>query len=199
MLDSVMDWAAANPKHAELAMATTIVVVANFLAQAIVKMKKSGQSWLSWDFLAILRMASWCIISTPIVSIWLQTLTRTFGEGADALTVGVKLVVDQFLFGPAMLSGFFLYSGIFDSVTKLTDCITPAFGKIRNDLLPAQRAGWAVWIPTAILNFSVVPDHLKILWINFVGLFWNIGFALMLSEMEDSEEGDARKTKAKLS
>mmetsp|Transcript_62933 Transcript_62933/g.148175 ORF Transcript_62933/g.148175 Transcript_62933/m.148175 type:complete len:211 (+) Transcript_62933:37-669(+) len=192
-LDVAIEWASANPKDAELALATFIVVLANFLAQIIVKVKKGGESWVSWDLFAILRMASWTVISTPIVGLWLQTLANTFGSAADVPTVASKLVVDQFLFGPALLSCFLLYSGLFDSVTRFSNQVSPAIEKIRCDLFKMQRAGWAVWIPVAILNFSVIPDQFKIIFLNVIGLFWNIGFALM---MMDDGEAKSRTAKA---
>ncbi|KAJ7359762.1 hypothetical protein DFH08DRAFT_416647 [Mycena albidolilacea] len=105
------------------------------------------------------------------------------------------------MFGPAMTKWYQLLNRIqFQTPTKaivyrvwLDQCVlTPGavivfFGSMAllegkpNDIVPRIGAGyvptllrnWAVFVPTQIINFWLVPPHLRFVVVSVVSLFWN--------------------------
>jgi len=46
--------------------------------------------------------------------------------------------------------------------------------KLVKEYWATQKASWAIWPAVQLVNFAVIPGQLRILFINFVGFFWNI-------------------------
>lgn len=103
----------------------------------------------------------------PLVTKWFQFLNRLqFATPTKAVMYRVYL--DQFVFTPAVV-GFFFGSmtflegkGVADATERISEAYVPTL--IRN---------WGVFIPTQIINFAVVPHHLRFVVVGVVSLFWN--------------------------
>jgi len=48
-----------------------------------------------------------------------------------------------------------------------------AANKISHAYVPTLLRNWAVYIPTQVINFSIVPSHLRFVFVGVVSLFWN--------------------------
>jgi len=48
-----------------------------------------------------------------------------------------------------------------------------AADRISHAYVPTLLRNWAVYIPTQLINFSVVPPHLRFVFVGVVSLFWN--------------------------
>jgi len=55
----------------------------------------------------------------------------------------------------------------------LPDGLGGAADRISNGYVPTLLRAWAVYIPTQFINFSLVPPHLRFVFVNVVSLFWN--------------------------
>mmetsp|Transcript_1 Transcript_1/g.5 ORF Transcript_1/g.5 Transcript_1/m.5 type:complete len:128 (+) Transcript_1:525-908(+) len=96
--------------------------------------------------------------------------------------VATKLFIDQclwtpFIFLPVFFGGMVLMEG------KGVDA---ALGKIRQALVPSLKANWKVWVPANIVNYSVVPVDLKVLFINAVSLGFTVYLSLVANRGKDS-------------
>jgi len=48
-----------------------------------------------------------------------------------------------------------------------------AADRISHAYVPTLLRNWAVYIPTQVINFAVVPPHLRFVFVGVVSLFWN--------------------------
>lgn len=49
------------------------------------------------------------------------------------------------------------------------------------------KALWAVWVPSQLINFSVVPLHLRVPFVAFVSFTWCVILSLMRGDLEPSK------------
>lgn len=98
-----------------------------------------------------------------------------FGQGTDFTTVISKVLFDSLIITPLLClpvayvvkSVIFQYS-FKEAMSRYVDDVT------NNGLLVKY---WSLWSPVQCLTFSVVPQHLRIVWIAFISFFWLIIFS----------------------
>lgn len=98
-----------------------------------------------------------------------------FGQGTDLTTVISKVLFDSLCITPFLCipvayvvkSVIFQYS-FGEAMSRYKDDVT------NNGLLVKY---WSLWSPVQCLTFSVVPQHLRIVWIAFISFFWLIIFS----------------------
>ncbi|PCH32961.1 hypothetical protein WOLCODRAFT_134826 [Wolfiporia cocos MD-104 SS10] len=103
----------------------------------------------------------------PILAKWLGFLNRLqFSTPRKAIMY--KVYLDQGLFTPAVV-GFF-----FTSMTLMEGKgIADVQDRISSSYAPTLLRNWCVFIPTQVINFAIVPPHLRFFTIGIVSLFWN--------------------------
>ena len=71
--------------------------------------------------------------------------------------------------------------------------------KIERELLTTVKSSATVWIPINVINFAVVPPHLRPFGLSFFSVFWNCYLSLVqhrdlplpeYSEGGEEEEGE---------
>ncbi|KAJ8521984.1 hypothetical protein ONZ45_g1410 [Pleurotus djamor] len=78
-----------------------------------------------------------------------------------------RVWLDQAILTPASVPFFFGAMSILEG--KAHDAIP----RIRSAYIPTLLRNWAVFLPTQIINFAIVPPHLRFFVVSVVGLFWN--------------------------
>ncbi|XP_014250868.1 mpv17-like protein 2 [Cimex lectularius] len=80
-----------------------------------------------------------------------------------------KVVVDQIVFSPVMLTAFFLTLGVLEKSSWKT---------IRNELVEKGKilymAEWVVWPPAQVINFYLLPTKYRVLYDNTISLGYDI-------------------------
>jgi len=78
-----------------------------------------------------------------------------------------KLLVDQLLYAPLILSLFFIVMNILN--------MTPFNIKrqIKRDLLNTLKSNWKIWPVAQFINFYFVPVQLRVLFGNVIAFGWN--------------------------
>ncbi|KAJ2914847.1 hypothetical protein MD484_g5566, partial [Candolleomyces efflorescens] len=77
------------------------------------------------------------------------------------------IYLDQAVLTPAGV--LFFYA----SMSTLEGKWEKAYERIEEAYVPTLVRNWLVFIPTQIVNFSVVPPHLRMVTVGVVSLFWN--------------------------
>ena len=76
------------------------------------------------------------------------------------LTLAMKLLVDQLLFGPFLFSSFLIFIGYFDSVTsnhKFADTFVNFF----KNVLQGHLAGMSYWLPVGQISASAPAQQTR--------------------------------------
>lgn len=109
---------------------------------------------------------------------------KLFGTGHDLVTVLSKTFFDNFISGPLLcLPLAYSIKGLIMK-TSLRESLKRCWYEVRYNGLLFKY--WSVWIPAQCLTFSVIPDHLRVLFIAGVAFFWLI-FLSMVTCKEDAE------------
>ncbi|KAI0743167.1 hypothetical protein C8Q80DRAFT_1193214 [Daedaleopsis nitida] len=120
------------------------------------------------DFMRTARIAFYGgAIFGPVLTKWLQFLNK-LQFASPTRAVAYKVYLDQFVFTPGVVAMFF------GSLTLLEGkSVNDAKERISEAYVPTLIRNWGVFIPTQIVNFALVPQHLRFVTIGVVSLFWN--------------------------
>lgn len=99
---------------------------------------------------------------------WYKFMERKL-PGYAATTVCQKVAVDQLCFAPCFV--FVLVSLVSYSNGMNTDQV---IDKLRTSYTDIITNNWKVWPCVQLCNFYLVPAHLRMTTVQFVGLLWNI-------------------------
>ncbi|KAI0085863.1 hypothetical protein BDY19DRAFT_963288 [Irpex rosettiformis] len=115
----------------------------------------------------------------PGVTVWFQFLNRLKFSTPVKGTI-YRVYLDQFMFTPCVV-GFY-----FGSMTLMEGKgITEAQARIEKQYVPTLLRNWGVFIPTQLINFAIVPHHLRVLVVGVVSLFWNTYLSIANAEAKE--------------
>ncbi|TFK35307.1 hypothetical protein BDQ12DRAFT_655678 [Crucibulum laeve] len=102
----------------------------------------------------------------PAMTYWYAFLNKLkFASPTKALIYRVWL--DQAILTPGAVAAFYTSMAVLEGKPK------EAWPRIQNAYVPTLVRNWGVFIPTQIINFSLVPPHLRLVVVSIVSLFWN--------------------------
>ncbi|GMH33736.1 hypothetical protein BSKO_01570 [Bryopsis sp. KO-2023] len=102
----------------------------------------------------------------PTLHTWYGVLTRIFTAPGAKGAIG-SLALDQLLFAPAFCGVFFA------SLLTLEGRPQEVPGKLKQDWFGAVLMNWKIWVPAQLVNFWLIPPHLRVLCANMTALVWN--------------------------
>ncbi|KAI0350479.1 hypothetical protein OH77DRAFT_1439833 [Trametes cingulata] len=120
------------------------------------------------DFMRTARLAFYGgAIFGPILTKWLQFLER-LKFSSPTKGVVYRVYLDQGVFTPMVVGMFFGSLTLLEGKT-----FRDAKERIREAYAPTLIRNWGVFIPTQVVNFALVPPHLRFVTVGVVSLFWN--------------------------
>ncbi|EKM57295.1 uncharacterized protein PHACADRAFT_254989 [Phanerochaete carnosa HHB-10118-sp] len=138
------------------------------------------------DFVRTLRSTFYggCLFG-PAVTKWFAFLNR-LQFASPRRAVLYRVYMDQFMFAPIVI-GFY-----FGSMTLLEGKgVSEATTRIEKNYVSTVMRNWMVFIPTQLVNFGLVPHHLRVLTVGVVSLFWNTYLSIVNSGSQASSEDTA--------
>lgn len=122
-----------------------------------------------YDVAFTLRMMAFGIICGPKQHFWYTIMDRFIVKGSIHRIVAKKIVADQLLFSPCSIVIFFTCMGFMEGRT-----IKESKKEIKEKFVEVYIADCSLWPAAQSINFYLVPPHLRVTYINFVNLTWNI-------------------------
>ncbi|KAH9984187.1 hypothetical protein BJV77DRAFT_1062246 [Russula vinacea] len=107
-----------------------------------------------------------CLLG-PAVSKWIAFLNQLrFATPIKAVIYRTWL--DQTLMAPLVVGGFFASMSLMEGkgVSGVMDGLSTMYA-------PTLMRGWAVYTPTQIINFALVPPQFRFVFVSIVNLVWN--------------------------
>ena len=127
--------------------------------------------------LDMIRTARQCaynfVFYGPAQHFWYGALAGYFPTNAAASLAAnfrpfaAKVFLNQAVLGPVVVTTFFAWT--FALQGKMGEYPE----KIRRDMLPTLKRGWAFWVPAASVNFAVVPLKFQVLYMSCCSIVWN--------------------------
>jgi hypothetical protein len=111
-----------------------------------------------------------------------------FGHGTDVLTVACKVLTDITFLGPciSLPISFAIKAAVYGSSNPFADGLKKyEQNVVEKDLLFKY---WMLWAPVNTITFSVIPEHLRILFMASISFFWLICLSSISNKTPVSEE-----------
>jgi hypothetical protein len=163
-----------SPIQTKALTAGLLTLLGNVLTQKVFEKKPN------FDTARALKFVAFSLLLTPISHYWYKFLDSLFpkrdvrkieGNKQQALdlTPVKKLLLDELIYDPFCIVFFYTVIGLLEGKD---------FQQIKQTVAtqwwPTQKMSWRVWPIVQLINFSVVPGHLRILFINCVSFWWGI-------------------------
>ncbi|KAL9648565.1 hypothetical protein ABK040_012224 [Willaertia magna] len=134
---------------------------------------------LKFDFERTLKMASFGLFMVgPTLHLWYKFLDKYIAKKYPSGYIPTKkekilnatrqMAVDQLGFSPFSLFQFLTYMGLIEGHS-----MSDVWIKLKKDLFPTLLVNWMVWPAVQLINFTIVPYHFRVLFVNAVSIFWN--------------------------
>lgn len=115
---------------------------------------------------------------------WCGPLTKKFGHKA---TAPIKVFIDQAIHHP------FIYFPTFYAIKAKVSGkpLSYAAEKYRSEIWQSVKALWGVWVPLQLINFAVVPRHMRVPYVAAVSFGWTMILSVMQGKFDAKRTEDA--------
>ena len=93
-------------------------------------------------------------------------MTKSIQNPVAALVV--QIVLDSIIFSPVTVSGYLTVRSLLEGTG-----FAGAKEKCTAKLLGAVMGAWKFWPAVNVINFSIVPMHFRVLYMNVMSVFWS--------------------------
>jgi len=83
--------------------------------------------------------------------------------------VVLSVIGDQLIFTPPLMTSF-----LFLNDFMINWNVKKAVNNVREKVWRGLKMNWTVWPPVQLINFWLIPIPFRVLFVNFVGLFWSM-------------------------
>lgn len=107
--------------------------------------------------------------------------TSNPNDGANRFKfAAVGMALDQLLFAPIFLTGFFVFAN-WVKEDLATSGIKNGWTLVQNKMKETLITNWKIWPAATMVNLMFVPIQYRVLFANFIGLFWNMYLSYVTS------------------
>ena len=121
----------------------------------------------------------------PLLAAWFQVMDF-YVPGRSAGAVSIKILMDQVLQGPFMISTMFLWTGLLAGAG-----LSGALASIRGCLRDTWVKSVYVWSPVQAVQQLFVPPEYRVAVANGVSYFWDTYLAMEMSPSAHAEHDDS--------
>ncbi|KAG2471168.1 peroxisomal membrane protein 2 [Polypterus senegalus] len=139
----------------------------NLLSQVLEKRGGTHDSEKPLNWLGPTRFAIYGLFFTGPISHYFYQCLELLVPSTTPYSILKRLLLDRLIFAPAFLLLFFLVMNFLEgkSWSTLQD-------KVKKGYWTALKMNWKVWTPFQFININYVPVQFRVLFANFVALFW---------------------------
>lgn len=118
------------------------------------------------------------LLRGPVVHYWYQFMDwmlrrlnskRAAQSQSTATSALTKVALDQLTFGPLFNLAYFYIIGVLQGKS-----LTAINAKVAREYIPLMIANYKVWPLVNLINFSVIPPKLQVLFGNLVSIAWTV-------------------------
>lgn len=114
---------------------------------------------------------------------WCKPITAAVGHLGAA---PIKTFIDQCIHHPLVyFPAFYTLKGAVEGRP-----IAETYDKYRADLWENCKALWMIWVPAQMVNFTVVPLHLRIPFVAAVSFAWTVVISVMRGTLDSRQQPD---------
>jgi len=187
-------WILENPHHSTAAISCVRGLIGDCLAQCLEGSKRFDArrtaTYVSWcNLVAELYTRPWNCIIVP------RYFPAIVGNVLCWHGLLTSVAIDNFVLSPFVYYPcYYLFKDAAAGCFNLRNTLA----QYRREFWPQMRLLWAVWIPTQLVSFSLVPPHLRVAFSGAVGTLWVTALSAntkLLATMGDACVADDYGTK----
>ncbi|PWN40657.1 hypothetical protein IE81DRAFT_213736 [Ceraceosorus guamensis] len=167
----------------QCASASVLFATGDTIAQQFVEKKGKNHDLIRTGRLAVYGG----VIFAPIMSTWMGKILERVKFQNKAATLGTKVLLDQVIMSPLIISIFFTATNFLEGKP-----FSAAQEKLKTSWLPTYKAAVGVWAPVQAINFSIVPPHLRLLFVNVVSVGWNTFLSVQAAGGANERKAEAK-------
>jgi len=191
-LESALEWAAGYPEAVNALTTALLWSIGDVIAQFMERRLQRKQTHLpltqspdptdsnygspiNWRFsyLRTLRLAAFaCFVFAPITKAWFELLVRMFPGDGGAVAIP-RMVADQLLYAPCVISAVFMWTGLLESGGSLSFAVA----KLRQNFFSALKSNWMLWPMAQLIIQGLIPLHLRMLVAACINVPWTVYLA----------------------
>ncbi|KOC61474.1 Mpv17-like protein [Habropoda laboriosa] len=125
----------------------------------------SSRQFEGYNWAQLKRYAIYgCFIAGPLLHGWYKWLDE-FYKGKTMKTVLAKLLVDQFVLTPPLITVFFISMSLMESKPNV-------FDECKAKFFQTFKTSCMYWLPVQFLNFLLVPPALRVSFVSIAAFCW---------------------------
>ena len=151
-------------------LSSAVIFAVGDIACQIVFEKKSFKNEFNWKRTMVMTSVG-SIYGAPLLHFWYARavkIAELIGKN-QKFRPAISTLLDQTLFAPYCI-GSMLF--LFEFIDKLD--VQKSISNVKSKLWLTLLANWKIWPLAMLINFSVIPGRYRVLFSNFIGLFWNV-------------------------
>lgn len=149
-----------------------LVGLGDLLSQQVIE--KLG--WAKHNIFRSLKMITLGgLVAAPFIRNWFMTLDYLYPGDSFFVTLK-KVVTDQVCFAPFINGLMFILSDKIDGKSN-----EEVKKNLSTNYISAMKVNYMLWPAVQLVNFSLIPANLRVIFVNFIAIFWNCYLAFMMN------------------
>ncbi|TMW40862.1 hypothetical protein DOY81_014059 [Sarcophaga bullata] len=141
---------------------------------SIIQQTLEGKNFRTYDYKRVLRFCLYgSLYVAPTLYGWVRLSSAMWPQ--MTLKVGlIKAATEQISYGPFACTSFFLIMSLMEGKT-----FSESVEEVKKKFLPTYKVGMCVWPILQTINFSMVPEKHRIVYVSMCSLVWTTFLAYM--------------------
>ncbi|XP_055302379.1 mpv17-like protein isoform X2 [Sitodiplosis mosellana] len=141
---------------------------------ALIQQKIAGKSWDSIDWAKCARFSFYgSLYVGPTLYMWIRISSRLFPQQTLRAAVS-KGLLEQISYTPAAMTSFYFIMSLLEGKS-----VEEGIAEVKNKFWPTYKAAMCVWPIVSTLNFALVPEKNRVVFISMCSLMWTCFLAYM--------------------
>ncbi|XP_013405159.1 mpv17-like protein 2 isoform X1 [Lingula anatina] len=146
------------------------------------RIKKKGGEWAR-DWKRTGRMVTiGLVLQGPASHAWYSFLDRIL-KGTQFKTIAKKILLDQIFASPFFAFGFLMGMGLLEGQSW-----EKGVQEFKSKFWTVYMADWTVWPAAQCINFYFLPPKLRVIYVNFVTLGWDVFLSYIKHEFKKDQD-----------
>ncbi|XP_075155393.1 mpv17-like protein [Haematobia irritans] len=175
-------WRAFTTTHPLVRGSITYAVL--WPTSSLIQQTMEGKNFRTYDYMRALRFGIFgSLYVAPTLYAWVRLSSAMWPQ--MSLRVGlVKAAVEQFSYGPFACASFFAGMSFLEGKTT-----KEAIQEVKNKFIPTFKVGIYIWPILQTINFSMVPERHRLVFVSICSLMWTTFLAYMKRmDVNDQEQ-----------
>ncbi|XP_017135585.1 PXMP2/4 family protein 4 [Drosophila miranda] len=157
---------------------------------SLIQQALEGRNLKDYDWARALRFSLFgALYVAPTLYGWVR-LTSAMWPQTNLRTGVVKAITEQLSYGPFACVSFFMGMSLLEFKS-----LAEAVEETKEKAVPTYKVGVCIWPFLQTINFSLVPEHNRVVFVSICSLMWTIFLAYMKTRhSEEQTEGDGTTT-----